>query len=668
MNSMEPISSARDAEEVSALVEILFKAGRRLEELGGGELDTVADPEGRTFLLRGTAEQLRRREIERQAAILNALPANVALLDRKGVILLVNDSWRRFATANRMQGLPGCGVGQNYLTICDGAAGGEALQARMAADGIRAVLSGERLSFSLEYECHSAVERRWFLLTATPLAEDLPNGAIVMHLNITERRLAEEASRISAAQMTYFAQHDFLTGMPNRMLLNDRIGQAIETTGRTGSKTVVLFLDLDGFKHINDSLGHPTGDKLLQSIAKRLTGCVRASDTVSRDGGDEFIVLLSEVVHPETVAILANRMMQAVAKPHSIDEHDLHVTTSIGVSVYPQDGLDAMTLIKNADTAMYQAKENGRSALRFFQQPMNVRAVERQSMEEDLRHALERREFALHYQPKIDLTTGAIIGAEALLRWTHSARGAVPPAKFIPVAEDSGLILPIGNWVLGEACGQAKAWVDAGLPVVTMAVNLSGLQFQSEDFLEDLFAILDKTGFDPKSLEVEVTESLFIKRLESTRSILQALRDKGVHVAIDDFGTGYSSLSHLHKLPLDALKIDQSFVREITTTPNENSIVKAIIRMGQSLKLRIIAEGVETDEELAFLQAQSCDEAQGYLFSRPIPSGRFATLLEKQARPGGLRPGAAFVGGQAFARGRTQRAHHRASGDTGRRQ
>ena len=267
-----------------------------------------------------------------------------------------------------------------------------------------------------------------------------------------------------ALQMTHSAEHDFLTGLPNRMLLNDRVSQAIALAPRHMKKVAVLFLDLDGFKHINDSLGHPIGDKLLQSIAKRLVDCVRGSDTVSRQGGDEFVVLLSEVEQPEDAAITARRMLQAVARAHSIDQHDLHVTTSIGVSIYPDDGLDAETLIKNADTAMYQAKENGRQSYQFFKPAMNVRAVERQSIEEGLRRALERQEFALHYQPKINLRTGAITGAEALIRWTHPTRGSVSPAQFIPVAEDCGLILPIGNWVLREACTQARAWVDAGLP------------------------------------------------------------------------------------------------------------------------------------------------------------------------------------------------------------
>ena len=304
--------------------------------------------------------------------------------------------------------------------------------------------------------------------------EGQATGAVIVFRDVS-------AARAMALQMTHSAQHDFLTGLPNRMLLNDRVSQAIALAPRHRKQVAVLFLDLDGFKHINDSLGHPIGDKLLQSVAKRLVDCVRGSDTVSRQGGDEFVVLLSEVEQSEDAAITARRMLQAVAEAHSIDQHDLHVTTSIGVSIYPDDGLDAETLIKNADTAMYQAKENGRQSYQFFKPAMNVRAVERQSIEESLRRALERQEFALHYQPKIDLRTGAITGAEALIRWTHPTRGLVPPAQFIPVAEDCGLILPIGDWVLREACTQARAWVDAGLPLATMAVNVSAMEFRRRE-------------------------------------------------------------------------------------------------------------------------------------------------------------------------------------------
>lgn len=464
---------------------------------------------------------------------------------------------------------------------------------------------------------------------------------------------AMEVAAAAARQVAHSAEHDFLTGLPNRMLLNDRISQAIALAHRHRKHTAVLFLDLDGFKHINDSLGHGVGDKLLQSIATRLVACVRGSDTVSRQGGDEFVVLLSEVEEAEDaavaarrivqavagthsvdrhdvlvdVAIAAGRVLQAVAQPHSVDHHKLHVTASIGVSIYPDDGLDAETLIKNADTAMYQAKENGRQSFQFFEPAMNVRAVERQFIEEGLRRALERQEFALHYQPKIDLRTGAITGAEALIRWTHPTRGAIPPMQFIPVAEDCGLIVPIGAWVLRTACAQARAWIDAGLPAMTVAANVSAMEFRDEKFLENLFSTLSETGLDPRVLELELTESVLMRHAESAASILLSLRQVGIKVAMDDFGTGYSSLSYLRKFPLDALKIDQSFVGQISIAHEDTVIVAAVIGMAQGLNLRVIAEGVETRKEVEFLRAHKCDEAQGYYFSRPVPPEQFAKLL-----------------------------------------
>ena len=455
--------------------------------------------------------------------------------------------------------------------------------------------------------------------------EGQATGAVIVFRDVS-------IARAMALQMAHSAQHDFLTGLPNRMLLNDRVSHAISLAPRHMKKVAVLFLDLDGFKHINDSLGHPIGDKLLQSVTGRLVECVRGSDTVSRQGGDEFVVLLSEIEQAEDAAISARRMLHAVAEAHSINKHDLHITTSIGVSVYPDDGLDAETLIKNADTAMYQAKENGRQSYQFFKSGMNVRAVERQSIEESLRRAVERQEFTLHYQPKINLRTGDITGAEALIRWTHPVRGLVPPSQFIPVAEDCGMILPIGIWVLREACRQAKEWIDGGFPIRNIAVNISAMQFRNDHFLSDVFAILSETGLDPRCLELELTESVLIKRAETASSVLQTLRAKGIQIAVDDFGTGYSSLSYLTKFPIDALKIDQSFVRQISAVPVDTTIVTTVISMGRSLKLRVVAEGVETQAELEFLQAHNCEEAQGYYFSRPVPAPKFARLLETGIR------------------------------------
>ncbi len=447
-------------------------------------------------------------------------------------------------------------------------------------------------------------------------------GSVIVFRDVSKARSLAEL-------VVHASQHDPLTGLPNRLLLNDRLGMAIALAKRHRGQAAVIFLDLDGFKHINDSLGHLTGDKLLLSVAGRLKEHIRTPDTVSRQGGDEFVLLLQDVRKPEDAAITARRVLEAVSKVHIVDGHELFVTASLGVSMYPDDGPDAETLMMNADTAMYSAKENGRQCCRFFTPAMNVRAVERQSVEEDLRQALERNELSLHYQPKIDLQTGAIIGAEALLRWAHPTRGSVPPLQFIRIAEDSGLILPIGAWVLREAFKQACAWVGQGLPAITMAVNVSAVQFRDEDFLEDMFAVLAETGMDPGSVELELTESVLMHEPEQAASILQKLRDKGIVVSVDDFGTGYSSLSRLKRFPIDTLKIDQSFVHQLRDNPDDAAIVTAIISMGRSLNLRVIAEGVETGEDLSFLKEHECDEAQGFFFSKPVPAVEFATLLRK---------------------------------------
>ncbi|MGA3010961.1 MAG: EAL domain-containing protein [Terracidiphilus sp.] len=461
--------------------------------------------------------------------------------------------------------------------------------------------------------------------SASPIhnSEGEVTGSVIIFRDVTTARALTE-------QIRHASEHDALTGLPNRLLLNDRLGQAIALAKRHKDHIAVLFMDLDGFKHINDSLGHLVGDKLLQSVAGRLQQHVRTPDTVSRQGGDEFVLLLQEVRGPEDVAVTARRVLKAVSQAHSIDQHDLFVTASIGVSIYPEDGLDADALMKNADTAMYQAKEYGRQCYKFFKPAMNIQAVERQSIEEDLRYALERNEFTLYYQPKIDIGTGIITGVEALIRWMHPTRGCVPPLKFIRIAEESGLILPIGAWVLREACAQARAWIDQGLPFTTMAVNVSAVQFREEHFLEGIFAALAETGLDPVSLELELTESVLMQQPELAASILKKLRDKGVTVSVDDFGTGYSSLSYLKKLPLDTLKIDQSFIHNLSENPDDAAIAIAIISMGQSLNLRVIAEGVESVEDLGFLKAHGCDEAQGFYFSHPVPPREFALLLAQR--------------------------------------
>ena len=446
-------------------------------------------------------------------------------------------------------------------------------------------------------------------------------GAVIVFHDVS-------AARSMSLQMTHSANHDFLTDLPNRMLLNDRLTQAIALACRYRHKLAVLFLDLDSFKHINDSLGHAIGDKLLKAMGERLLATVRKSDTVSRQGGDEFVVVLSPIVRSEDAALSVTKIIAAVIAPYSIDQHDLHVSVSVGISIYPDDGADAEALIQNADNAMYHAKEQESNTYRFFKEDMNVQAVRRQSLEASLRRALERHEFVLHYQPKINLKSGRITGVEALIRWHHPERGLIPPAEFIPIAESCGLIVPIGRWVLRQACMQARKWQIAALPQIRMAVNISSVEFRDKNFLENLRATLSETGLDSRHLELELTESVLMQHVESTAFVLGELRALGVHLAVDDFGTGYSSLSYLSQFPINSLKIDKSFVQRINSERDDAPIISAVINMGQSLKQRVIAEGVETLEQLAFLQSRGCEEGQGFYFSCPVVAEEFAKLLE----------------------------------------
>ena len=447
---------------------------------------------------------------------------------------------------------------------------------------------------------------------------------------IEAQALAEEIER-AKVRLAHLAQHDALTDLPNRILLNDRLAQAVALAHRHGKRLAVMFLDLDRFKYINDSLGHAVGDQLLQSVAHRLTAAVRSSDTVCRQGGDEFVILLADVEHAEDAALSAQKILDALSVSHRIDHFELHITVSIGISIYPENGENAESLIKHADTAMYQAKESGRNHYQFFEQDMTVVAVERHAIESALRGALARQEFVLHYQPKINLETGTISGVEALIRWQHPQRGLILPEQFVWIAEDCGLIVPIGEWVLREACGHAQSWQDAGAPAVPVSVNISAVQFRHKSFLESLASILKASRLAPGYLELELTESVLMEDADAATSVLQALKAMGVRLAIDDFGTGYSSLSYLKRFPIDTLKIDQSFLRDITHAGDDSddaAIVSAVVHMGKILKQCVIAEGVETREQMAFLQAQGCGEGQGFYFSRPVTAGEVLALLQ----------------------------------------
>jgi diguanylate cyclase (GGDEF)-like protein len=438
-------------------------------------------------------------------------------------------------------------------------------------------------------------------------------------------------ARALTLKLAYIAQHDSLTDLPTRALLNERLQQAIALAQRHHTALALIYLDLDRFKHINDSLGHLVGDRLLQSVALRLTECVRATDTVSRLGGDEFVILLSEVAHEQDAAVSAEKLLQSIRMPHVLDNHEVHVTASIGIVVHPGDGTAVEALLQNADSAMYEAKNLGRNNYQFYRSELNSSACERQSLESGLRHAIERQELQLHYQPIVNLSTGAIAGVEALIRWQHPTLGLVLPDQFISIAEESGLIVPIGRWVLREACRQAQAWQDAGLPAMRLAVNISAVELRAKEFVARVEGIITGTGFDPKCLELELTETFLMQDSKSTSLVLSAIKGIGVQLALDDFGTGYSSLSYMRRFPIDTLKVDRSFVRDLTMDASDASVVSAVINMGRSLHMRVVAEGVEAVDQLLFLKEHGCSEAQGYHFSRPMKAAEFAIWTRRNA-------------------------------------
>jgi diguanylate cyclase (GGDEF)-like protein/PAS domain S-box-containing protein len=440
--------------------------------------------------------------------------------------------------------------------------------------------------------------------------------------DITDRRVYQ-------AQIERQANYDALTGLANRTLLNGRLHQAIHRAAETGSQIAVVFIDLDQFKFINDTYGHALGDGLLQSMADRLRACVRDSDTVARQGGDEFVLLL-QGYRTQDLASVVQRLHASIALPWRSGRREFHVTSSIGVSVYPSDGDSADVLLRNADAAMYKAKENGRNAVQFFTAELNHALVERLDIEHRLRGALARNQFLLHYQPRIDMDTGRIAGAEALLRWRVPQRGLVSPARFISVAEDTGLIVPIGRWVLHTACRQARDWQEAGLPSIVVSVNVSPRQFREGNIVSTIAEALRVTGLEARYLQIELTEGLAMHGAEKYVEMLGQIKALGVQIAVDDFGTGYSSLSYLKRFPVDQLKVDRSFVIDLATDPDDAVIVQAIIALGHKLKLRVVAEGVETTEQLEFLRQSGCDEMQGYLFGKPMIASDFAALLTSQ--------------------------------------
>ncbi|OGI41918.1 MAG: hypothetical protein A2150_01350 [Candidatus Muproteobacteria bacterium RBG_16_64_11] len=440
------------------------------------------------------------------------------------------------------------------------------------------------------------------------------------------------------ANLYSLAHFDALTGLPNRLLFLDRLNQTMAQAHRNERLVAVMLLDLDRFKAINDTLGHTMGDLLLKSVAERLAECVREDDTVARLGGDEFTVLLPEIRYIQDAAAVAQKILDALAQPFFLDGHEVFIGTSIGISLYPFDE-ELSALLRNADTAMYEAKQDGGNTYQFYTAEMSTASLRRLSLEGALRRALERGEFVLHYQPQIDLARDEIVGAEALVRWQHPDLGLLGPMEFIPLAEENGLIVPLGEWVLRTACAQNRAWQNAGLPPIRVTVNLSVRQFHQKNLADIVARILEQTGLDAQRLELEITESCLIQNTQTTVTLLTELNRLGVRISIDDFGTGYSSLAYLKRFPIDTLKIDRSFVCDIDTDPDDAAIVKAIIALAQSLEMHVIAEGVETRNQLDFLHTYQCNEIQGYLVSPPLPAGDFAALLAMDARgPVAIRP------------------------------
>jgi diguanylate cyclase (GGDEF)-like protein len=494
-----------------------------------------------------------------------------------------------------------------------------------------AVIAGLSEEEQLAGTRHDARLYLWRAVTGSALLIALMSVLGRMSWQVARGRVREDQANLAHAQrVEYLAYHDGLTALPNRSLFNKLLSQAISQAHRYHRQLAVAFIDLDRFKQINDTLGHEAGDQLLREVANRLRECVRDSDTVARLGGDEFVVLLAEIGEQQVAATVAQKIIAIIARPFLLLGQEFRVTASIGISIFPKDGLDEQTLTKNADIAMYQAKEDGKNNFHFYSEKLNSNSLERLSLESSLRHALERGEFQLYYQAKRDIANSQITGMEALLRWQHPDLGLVTSQQFIPVAEETGLIVPIGNWVLHTACLQNMAWQKQGLPRLKIAVNLTARQFTDEHLVREIRSALDAAGMDASLLEIELHESSLIQNIEKTLHILRRLKAMGVRIAIDDFGTGYSSLATLQQFPLDTIKIDRSYIRDLATQDDDSQLTKAIIAMGKSLSLTVVAQGVETKEQADFLRAHACDEIQGFYFSKPMSAPQFTALLQAQ--------------------------------------
>jgi diguanylate cyclase (GGDEF)-like protein/PAS domain S-box-containing protein len=578
--------------------------------------EDITEHKVREFVLRATENALF-EEMEFAQATLDAICDAVLAVDVRGVITYMNRAAEVLTgiASQEAMGLPAIEV----LRIVD-------CETRKTIDNPMLRALYEHRTVKLATDRCLLLRRDGGELKISDSASPIRNadgemaGAVIILHDDSE-------SSAAAGTSEKLAEHDWLTGLPNRLLMVDRITQAISTARRQKNKFALLCMDVDYFKNINDSLGQAIGDQLLQLIAARLLKCVRGVDTVCRQGGDEFLMLLAGIESAQDSILVAEKIIETVAMPYAIDASFIYVTLSVGISIFPDDGDGVDRILQGADAAMYHAKAMGRNCYQFFKAEMNERVIERLAIEKGLRRALKEEEFILHYQPKVNLLTGMITGAEALLRWQDPENGLVYPAQFIKIAEETGLIVPIGQWVLREACRQIQDWLDDGIDAVPVAVNISAAEFRRSGFMESVLLILQETGVPPRYLQFELTESVLIDDFERSTATLNRLKSMGILLAIDDFGTGYSSLSYLKKLPVQTLKIDQSFVSDIATNPEDAAIVSAVIAMGRNLNQRVIAEGVETGEQFSFLQAQQCDEGQGFHFSQPLTAEHFGCLL-----------------------------------------
>ncbi len=561
-------------------------------------------------------------ERRRHHQVVTALLAEKEALLENALVGIIMVRQRQIVSCNRrfgaIFGYPSATlVGQSTRILFET----EDAYAAFGEEAYRNLSGGEAFTATLMM-AHADGSSFWCELTGSAVDPRFPReSSIWIFTDVTERKLAEERAR-------FLSYHDALTGLPNQLLLQDRLQQAIAFSNRVGTKVALMVLDIDRFKAVNDFLGHDAGNRMLVAVAERLKGQLRATDTVSRQGGDEYLLLLTNLAEPDAVVTFLGELLQSFREPFRIDETEMAISVSVGVTMYPEDGADFGTLMRKADMAMYRAKDAGRNSYRFFNEEMNDAVIEQVTLHSGLRRGLEAGQFALHYQPQIELSSGRLVGAEALIRWNHPDLGLVSPARFIPVAEESGLIVEIGDWVLREACREAARWIGLGLSEPLVAVNLSALQFRRGDIEKSVTKALEESGLEPHMLELELTESILISDTENVLSTVKRLKIMGVRLSIDDFGTGYSSLSYLKRFEVDKLKIDQSFIRDLATDPEDAAIVRAIIQMAHSLGLKTIAEGVETQDVLDHLRLFHCDETQGYFHARPLPADDFVAFFQ----------------------------------------